>query len=261
MLNSLRNRMITKAIVRTPCRQMVEGITSAKLGKPIFEIALKQHHAYIRALESCGVEVIILPPDDQFPDSCFVEDTAILNDRFALVDRPGVESRRGEEVAIHQELLKHFSEVFTITSPGTLEGGDVMRIDQKYYVGLSDRTNQEGFIQFQNVCQQKGFQAHAISMKEMLHLKTGVNYLGNNTLLVAGEFITREEFTSFRRIIVADSESYAANCVRINDNVIMPAGFPTLYGKIKIMDLNIIELEMSEFQKLDGGLSCLSLRF
>lgn len=240
---------------------MVEGITTANLGKPIYETALQQHQAYIEALESCGVEVITLPLEEQFPDSCFVEDTAIINDKFAIIDRPGAISRRGEQETIHKELENHYSDIKVIKSPGTLEGGDVMRIGQKYYVGLSDRTNQEGFKQFQEICTQFKFEAIRIEMKDMLHLKSGVNYLGDNTILVAGEFIEKEEFKTFDKIIVDPTESYAANCVRINANIIMPKGFPTLLKKIQKLGLPILELEMSEFQKLDGGLSCLSLRF
>ncbi|UYP45022.1 hypothetical protein NEF87_001307 [Candidatus Lokiarchaeum ossiferum] len=253
--------MFTKAIVRTPCKKMVEGITTSHLGKPIYDIALKQHQAYIQALKSCGLEVIILPADERFPDSCFVEDTAVVNEKFAIVDRPGAITRQGEQNSIHAELKKHYSDIKIITAPGTLEGGDVMRIGSKYYVGLSDRTNHNGFNQFREICSQFNFEANAIEMNEMLHLKTGVNYLGDNTILVAGEFIEKEEFKSFTKIIVDPTESYAANCIRINANIIMPKGFPILKAKLQKIGVSILELEMSEFQKLDGGLSCLSLRF
>ncbi|MHA1646412.1 MAG: arginine deiminase family protein, partial [Promethearchaeota archaeon] len=148
-----------------------------------------------------------------------------------------------------------------ITEPGTLEGGDIMRIENHYYIGLSNRTNSKGAKQLIKILQQYGYEGTVVPLKEMLHLKTGVNYLGNNIVLVSGEFITHKEFQKFEKIIVQPDEEYAANCVRINDFVLMPAGFPKLKDELLKKDFQIIELEMSEFQKLDGGLSCLSLRF
>jgi dimethylargininase len=253
--------MFKRAIVRKPCQQMVNGITTAHLGKPDYALALEQHELYVEALKKCGLEVIVLELDTNFPDSCFVEDTAIVNEKIAIIDRPGAKSRQGEQIAIKETLSQFYPSIEDINAPGTLEGGDVMRIENTYYVGLSDRTNMAGFTQFNQILTLHGFKCILIPMKEMLHLKTGVNYLGENTLLVAGEFIHNTEFSSFQKIIVPQNESYAANCVRINDFIIMPRGYPTMKQNLEKLSVKLIELNMSEFRKLDGGLSCLSIRF
>ena len=255
--------MFTKAIVRTPCRAMVNGITSAKLGKPNYLEAMIQHEAYISALEKAGLEVTTLESDERFPDSCFVEDTAVLNEKVAIIDRLGTISRQGEPLEVEIALQEFYSphQLEKIVEPGTLEGGDVMRIGAMYYVGRSERTNTAGLHQFQLILQKYGFRCTEIALRDMLHLKTGVNYLGDNFLLVAGEFIENAHFEGFHKIIVEEDEGYAANCLRINDYILLPAGFPKLKAALEPLPFRLIELEMSEFQKLDGGLSCLSLRF
>ena len=255
--------MFTRAIVSKPCRAMVNGLTSAKLGKPNYHMALDQHEAYITALETTGLEVTIMNADEHFPDSCFVEDTAVLNEKVAIIDRPGAISRQGEPHDIEIALQRFYSsqQLQKIIPPGTLEGGDVMRIGNMYYVGQSDRTNPEGIQQFRRILQKYGFGLTEIALRDMLHLKTGVNFLGDNLLLVAGEFIDHPKFDGFTKIVVDDNEGYAANCLRINDCILIPAGFPKIKTKLELLPFRLIELEMSEFQKLDGGLSCLSLRF
>jgi dimethylargininase len=214
-------------------------------------------------LEKAGLDVTILEPDERFPDSCFVEDTAVLNEKVAIIDRPGAISRQGEPYEIEIALRQFYSlqQIEKIVEPGTLEGGDVMRIGATYYVGRSERTNTTGLHQFQLILQKYGFGCTKIALQDMLHLKTGVNYLGDNFLLVAGEFIENIHFEGFHKIIVEEDEGYAANCLRINDYILLPAGFPKLKAALEPLPFRLIELEMSEFQKLDGGLSCLSLRF
>ena len=255
--------MFTRAIVRKPCRAMVNGLTSAKLGEPNYPRAVIQHEAYISALNKASLEVTILEVDDRFPDSCFVEDTAVLNEKVAIIDRPGAISRQGEPLEIESVLHQFYPplQLEKITDPGTLEGGDVMGIGNMYYVGRSARTNSEGINQFQLILQKYGFGCTEIALRDMLHLKTGVNYLGDNVLLVAGEFIENPRFEGFHKIIVEEDEGYAANCLRINDYILLPTGFPKIKAALKQLPFRLIELEMSEFQKLDGGLSCLSLRF
>jgi dimethylargininase len=202
-----------------------------------------------------------LPRDEDYPDSVFVEDTAVLTDKFAVITNPGAPSRKGEVISIKEELLKLYAEIEEIQYPGTLDGGDVMKVREHFYIGLSSRTNQEGADQFVNILQKYGYSNSIIRLKSMLHLKTGVSYLGNNDLLVAGEMISIEEFTNFNRIEVPQEESYSANCISANDNILLASGFPETRGKISSAGYSIIELNMSEFRKIDGGLSCLSLRF
>lgn len=256
--------MFRNIIVRRPCRAVTGGIASdPSLGKPVYETALAQHEAYVRALTSCGTEVEILPADEDFPDSCFVEDTAVLTEHCAVLTNPGAPTRRGEAALMLPVLRKYFPEdrIETITAPGTLEGGDVMQIGTHIYVGQSARTNGAGIRRLAEVLGKYGFTVTAVQLDGMLHLKTGVNYIGDNTLLAAGTFADRPEFEPYRKIIVPEDEAYAANCIRVNDRVIMPAGYPKTEAKVRGAGFDVITADTSEFRRIDGGLSCLSLRF
>jgi len=253
--------MFKNAIVQRPGRSLVSGITSANLGKPDYERALQQHDMYIEALKRCDVRVTVLEADENYPDSVFVEDTAVLAEKCAVITNPGAPSRRGEELSIKEALKKFYGNIECITAPGTLDGGDVMRVDDHFYVGLSARTNEQGAGQFAEILNKYGYTAAAVKMENVLHLKTGLAYLENNNLLVAGEFIDHPEFASFNRIIVHESESYAANCIWVNNIVLVPLGYAKTKAAIEGAGYNVLEVDVSEFQKLDGGLSCLSLRF
>jgi dimethylargininase len=254
--------MFTKAIVRRPAKSMIEGITSnPQLGKPDYAKALRQHATYIEALEKCGVEVTVLPADERFPDSCFMEDVAVCTRKFAIVTNPGAASRNGETEGIAEILGRFYKDVDRIEAPGTLEGGDVMMVGDRFYVGLSARTNKEGARQFIAALEKRGFAGQSVELHEVLHLKTGLSYQEDGFLLISGEFLRAREFASFKKIEVEPDEAYAANCIRVNDYVLVPAGFPKTEAKIRAAGLRVILVDTSEFRKLDGGLSCLSLRF
>jgi dimethylargininase len=253
--------MYTHCIVREPCAEMVGGLTTAGLGVPDYSLAREQHKAYIKALEQCGTNVITLPADPHFPDSVFVEDPALLIGEAAILTRPGAVSRRGEVDGLRQILAEHFPVVEEIHQPGTLEGGDVLEVGDHYYIGLSERTNPEGARQLISILEKHGKSGSAITLKKYLHLKTGIAYLGNNTLLIAGELKQCPDFQQFERIEVEDDEEYGANSIMINDIVISPAGFPKTFEKLKLSGYEVLPVDTSEFRKLDGGLSCLSLRF
>jgi len=253
--------MFTHAIVKRPGRSLVEGITTAALGRPDYTRALGQHDRYIDVLAQCGVKVTILEAEEQYPDSVFIEDTAVLAERCAVVTRPGAPSRQGEEISVLNALHTFYSNIERIQAPGTLEGGDVMRVGDHFYVGLSARTNDEGFQQFSDIMNKYGYTAAAVQMTDFLHLKTGLAYLENNNLLVAGEFVHHADFTAFNRIVIDKEESYAANCIWVNDAVLAPMGFMKTKAAVEMAGYTVHEVDVSEFRKLDGGLSCLSLRF
>ena len=135
--------MYSSAIVRRPGRNFEDGISTSGLGKPDFSKAVEQHEEYCRALAKCGLEVIVLDADERYPDGCFVEDMAIVTPEVAIITRPGAESRMGEEIGI-SKILSRFRKIETIKYPGTLDGGDVLRVDNHYYIGISGRTSMEG---------------------------------------------------------------------------------------------------------------------
>ena len=248
-------------IVKRPCPSMVDGITSASLGKPDYEKALKQHDNYIEALKKCGVEVTVMEADNLFPDSCFIEDAAVLTKNVAIISNPGAKSRNGETVKVEEVLKKFYKNIERIKSPGTLDGGDIMMVGDHFYIGKSDRTNDEGCRQFIEILEKNGHTGSQVPLKEVLHLKTGVNYLENNNMLVAGEFITNPTFSKYNHVIVTAEESYGANCIWVNDTVIVPEGYPKVQSSIEKLGYKVITVDTSEYKKLDGGLSCLSLRF
>ncbi len=251
----------TKAIVRIPCRNFVNGLTTAGLGKPDYNLALKQHKKYIEALEMCGLEVLITEPDERLPDSVFVEDTAILIPECAIITIPGAESRKAETDRIKKALKSFYRNIEEISSPGTVDGGDVMMAGSHFFIGISDRTNIEGAKQLIKILEKYGYSGSTVSINNVLHLKSGVAYLENNYLVATGEFADKEEFKKYNILKVKDEESYAANCVWINDFVLVAKGFPKTKKLIEEAGYETIELDVSEFRKLDGGLSCLSLRF
>ena len=250
----------SKAIVRKPSERFSQGLTTAKLGKPNWQKALSQHQNYIEALETCGLKVMILEEDDRFPDSVFVEDAAILTSKFGMVTRPGAVTRRGEALEMDGLLHRWYKAIHQIQSPGTLDGGDIMQVEDKFYIGLSERTNAEGSSQFQIILNSYGFEAIEIQVKEALHLKSSVVYLDENRLVLTSDFSKLEIFSDFRKIVVPDKESYAANCLYLNGTVLVAAGFPGTKKAIEKAGYETIIVDVSEFRKLDGGLSCLSLR-
>ena len=256
--------MFHNVIVRTPCPAVVEGITSnPQLGKPDYQLALKQHESYIAALKKTGVEVTILPPNPDYPDSCFVEDDAVLTTKCAIITNPGAPTRKGEIEAMIPVIQQFYPEdkIEYIQAPGTLEGGDVMMVGDHFYVGRSARTNEEGIRQFAAILAQYGMTCSEVTLEEVLHLKTGVNYIENNNMLVSGEFVTKPEFEKYNKILIPAGEEYAANCIWMNGNVIVPEGYPGVAKLVEEAGYHVILCDTSEFRKLDGGLSCVSLRF
>lgn len=253
--------MFTKAIVRTPGKSMLNGISTAGLGLPDYQLALKQHTAYIAALKECGLDVTVLPADEAYPDSTFVEDVALLTPRCAIITNPGAETRRGEIAAIKPVLQDFYTNIEEVREPGRVEAGDIMMVGKHFYIGLSARTNLAGAQQVIGFLEKYGLSASVITLKDVLHLKTGIAYLENNILLACGEFLTKPELQQFNILEIDASESYAANCIWVNGTVILPAGYPKAKQVIAAAGYPIIEVDVSEFRKLDGGLSCLSLRF
>ena len=256
--------LFTHAIVRRPGEHFAEGLTSFKGAPADYKKALEQHEAYCAALERCGLAVARLEPDLAYPDSTFVEDVAVLTKNSAIITRPGARSREGEVDGIRAPLKKFFQAFHEIRAPGMLDGGDICEAGKHFFIGVSRRTNEDGAKQLAAFPAQDGFTTSFVDirpMKSILHLKSGIAYVGDGKLVVMEELAGREEFRGYELIRVARDESYAANCVRVNGYILIPAGFPKIARELIAQGFRVLELEVSEFQKMDGGLSCLSLRF
>jgi dimethylargininase len=277
--------MFTRAIVRPPATNFSEGLTTSGLGTPDFKRAVEQHAAYCAALEQCGLTITTLPPDPNYPDSTFVEDSAILTERCAVITRPGALSRRGELIKMSEVVADLYSTkpsltvellprpLFSIEEPGTLDGGDVCEAGNHFFIGLSERTNEDGAQQLAQMLAPLGYSSGFIdirAIKGLLHLKSGLAYLGDNRLVVTEALecaLARELQTNslphapYEIVRVSAEEQYAANCVRVNKCVLIVAGYEAFARTLRELGYQTIALDMSEFQKMDGGLSCLSLRW
>lgn len=253
--------LFANAIVCRPASSMKDGITSSDLGKPYYRKALIQHLEYTETLKQLGLEVKVLPGNDLYPDSTFIEDVALCTSSFAVITSPGALSRRGETENMRQVLSGYFNSIDKISLPGTLEAGDIMMTGKHFYIGISQRTNNEGADKMIKILENHGMTGSKVILGKMLHLKSGASYLENNNMLVCREFFENKEFDKFNRILVDEDENYAANSLWINGKVLVPNGFPRTKEKIEKAGYETIVLDVSEFRKLDGGLSCLSLRF
>lgn len=255
--------MFAHAIVRPPAANFAEGLTSVDLGKPDVAKALAQHLCYCGALQQCGVDLTYLEADLKFPDSTFVEDTAILTSHAAILTRPGAAPRAGEVAGIASVLRRFYSRIHTITSPGTVDGGDICQVENHFFIGQSKRTNAEGARQLAGFLEQEGLTSARIDIRTVrgiLHLKSGISYLGDNRLVLIDALANHVAFRGYEILRIAPEENYAANVLRINEQMIISAGYPKFEADVRSFGYPVIAVDMSEFQKMDGALSCLSLR-
>jgi dimethylargininase len=255
--------MLQRAIVRLPGANFADGLTTGH-GEPVHATALRQFETYCLALQRCGLKLTRLEADLDFPDSTFVEDTAVLTPGLAILTRSGAPSRAGEVIRIGGVLSQFYSTVHSIQPPATLEGGDVCDAGGHYFIGISERTNETGAAQLAALLSGAGYTSSFVDIRRMpglLHLKSGLAYLGDRRLVVTAALAKQEAFQDYELVSPSTSEEYAANCVRINDHLLIAAGYPEFEELMRDLGYQLIALEMSEFQKMDGGLSCLSLRF
>jgi dimethylargininase len=203
---------------------------------------------------------MILDELPDYPDAYFVEDVAVVTPEIAALTNPGAETRIGEVEHI-ESALRQYRPIAQIQPPGTLDGGDVMMVDNHCYIGISARTNEAGAVQLGRLLEPYGYRWTPVPVGDGLHLKSSVNYIGKNTLLLTEAFAEREAFKDFNKILVDEGESYTANTLLVNDKLLAPKGFPRTKEKLIAAGFEVIELDTTEIQKMDGGLSCMSLRF
>ena len=226
---------------------------------------MRQHAAYCEALARHGCEIIALPSDDRYPDSTFVEDTALILPALgALLTRPGAQSRAGEVDAISRALVKYFPTLAQIDAPGTLDAGDVCEAGNQVFIGISHRTNAEGAAQLSTWLRQFGVTSSTVDIRgidTILHLKSGIAAIEKHRLVLIEALADHPAFASYDVVRVPAGEEYGGNCVRVNDVIIVSAGQPNFDARLCALGYTLEVLDMSEFRKMDGGLSCLSLRF
>jgi dimethylargininase len=251
--------MISRAIVRPPAESFVQAL-SEQVPRPIVDVALarRQHAEYCAALRAAGLELIELPPDESHPDACFVQDTAVILGSLAVIARFGAESRQGEQDAIRQALQGHKRPV-EIHPPATLEGGDVLSVGSRLFVGLSARTNRAGFVQLRDLLETEGATVEALSVPEGLHLLSGCTYLGLGVLLATDSYMGLPAFVGLDIIHVPHGETRAANALAVGEHVILPAGYPRTAALVRERGFNLLPVPLSEFAKADGGATCLAL--
>ena len=252
--------MFRYAIVRKPGQNFGSGLTTSDLGAPDFQQMTAQHDAYVGTLEELGLTVIGLVPELDFPDAHFVEDTAVVTPDAAVITNPGAAARQGEEKTI-EPVLADFRPIDRIEPPGTLDGGDVLMVGPHFFIGISERTNLEGAEQLGRILARYGNTWTPVDVGKGLHLKSGVNHVGGDTLLLTEAFSEMDAFRGYEQIVLDPNEIYAGNCLWINDHLLVPKGFPDTLAKLERLGMPMHVLDVSEVQKMDGGLTCLSIRF
>ena len=245
------------ALVRPPGDSFASAISSTAAQIDV-ELAQRQHQAYREALNQAGVAVEVLPPDERYPDSCFMQDPALVIGGKAIIARPGAASRLGEE-ALVAPLLRTRFETVELTPPATLEGGDVLVLPDHVYVGRSSRTNAAGVEQLRAAL--APMPVDVIPVCGLLHLLSGVTYLGRQTLLAVDALAGSPEFAGMKVLVVPGEEAYACNVLALGDWVIAPAGYDKTISLLEANGFRVLPVPVSEFTKADGGVTCLSLLF
>jgi dimethylargininase len=254
---------LLNAIVRPPSTSFALGLTTAGEGPPDLGVALAQHEAYGRALELCGARLTRLPADSLYPDSTFVEDTAILTSRGAILTRPGAPSRAGEVDTLREPLAALVPIEGSIDAPGTVDGGDVCEAGDRFFIGISARTDERGAFQLAAILRRLGYRPTLVDIRGapgLLHLKSGMAWLGDGRIAATDALAGAEPFREFEIVRVPAAEAYAANCVAFGGRLLIARGYPVFEETTRRLGYDVVTLEMSEFRKMDGGLSCLSLR-
>ena len=250
------------AITRKPSASIVDGLRAVDTGTPDLKRMRAAHDTYIAALRETGAKVIELPPLNDYPDSVFVEDVALCLPQGVILMRPGAPTRAGEVANMAPTLRKQYDDIREIKGPGFIEGGDILTTETEILVGLSDRTDQTGVNELAGLVRDWGYTVRTVvTPKGVLHFKTDCSLLDGKTILATQRLDASGCFSGYKVIHTAKGEEAAANTIRFNDLLLMPAGFPKTAKKLQDAGYNLREIDNTECAKLDGGMSCLSLRF
>lgn len=257
-----RSFSFTHAIVRKPGTGIIDGLRAVDRGAPVLEQFLRDHATYTSLLRSTGAAVTVLDSLDGFPDSVFVEDAALCLPEVAIAMRPGTPTRLGEAGAMIPVLSEFYDEVLSIKGPGFIDGGDILVTEREILVGGSARTDAAGVAELKRLTSRWSYMVREVETPAgVLHFKTDCSLLDEETVLATSRLSDTGCFDGYKIINTADGEEAAANAIRFNEFVIMPSGFPKTRDKLAAADYNVKEVGNSQAAKLDGGMSCLSLRF
>jgi len=247
------------AITREVSPSLVDCELSYVARSPIdVGLAKAQHGAYRDTLARLGCRVVALPTLADMPDAVFVEDVAIVTDEVAVITRTGAVSRRGEGASA-AEVLRGYRPIRTIEAPGTIDGGDVLRIGRRVFVGESARTNAEGTAQLRTILGWFGYTVESVPIRECLHLKSAVTQLDDTRVLVQPAWVDPAVFSDYRVIEIDPSEEHAANVVRVGAAVISPACFPLTHARIRAEGIDVVAVDVSEIQRAEGAVTCCSI--
>ena len=222
------------------------------------DLALQQHLQYESVLSSLGCNVVSVPTGPGLADSVFIEDSAIVLDEVAVMCRPGVKSRRAEVEGVG-DVLQKYRTLASIQSPGTLDGGDLLRIGNVIYAGLSTRSNRSGIDQLRGIVTDYGYSVVMVETTKCLHLKSSVSEVAPDTLLINPDWMSRSVFDNYELIEVDKEEQHAANALRVGQNVIFPSSFPRTMDRLLERNIKVTPVDVSELQKAEGGVTCCSL--
>ena len=222
------------------------------------DLAQRQHEQYQAALESLGCEILTVPTEQGLADSVFIEDTALILDDIAVLLRPGSRSRRPELDGV-ERVLRRYRSLESIKAPGTLDGGDLLRIDKVIFAGVSSRSNENGIEQLRNIVADYGYSVKMVETTMCLHLKSAVSAVAPGTLLINPEWVSRSAFDAYELVDIDAQEAHAANALLVGQGVIYPSSFPRTTDALVDRGIDVIPVDLSELQKAEGAATCCSL--
>ena len=251
----------TNALVRSPGRSVINGLSTQTGPRPSFEAIASEHTQYVAALKRCGLAVEVLPPLEAYPDSLFVEDPALVFGDAAILLRPGAATRQGETQAIEGVLRQRFGRVFSMQE-GFADGGDMLLTSDGMLIGLSSRTDRTGAAQLARLLEQLGISSRIVSTPPgTLHLKSDCSLIEADQVLCTAALAAAEIFNGYRKLVVPDSERRAANSLRLNDTILVGERFPKTVDLLQQQGYTVTTLPIDGIGRLDAGLSCMSLRW
>jgi len=252
------NTLTVKYAVVRPVPDSYDRCVRTNVEKIDVALAKRQHAEYCKALQKLGLELIWIEGDNTLPDSCFVEDTAVILGEKAIICNMKIKSRV-KEVTEVAKVLEKLKETYYIKPPATIDGGDVLKIEDKVFVGLSDRTNPHAIHQLRKILENSNLEIVPVKVRNVVHLKSACTYLGNNYVILSKGHFDTDILRDYKKIVVPRGEEYAADCLAINGTVLMARGHPKTKKLIEKEGFFVKELEMSEFRKGEGALTCLSI--